>query len=569
MRIKRIEISKFRSYEKVVINLNNVTALVGQNNAGKSGVFRALNSFFNFKEERISFLEGKHLYKARAIPVIDIIFEEIPNKDLYNDKVIDSKLFLRFKYSHKTAKYFFKNPINNSFQSLESNFIDELKKDITFVLIPVVRDYRLAQAREESILREILQFFLVRHTARMDRLSPSVNKAISILKNNALSKVSNDIKKFYDISNNLEFEITTDSGIDYSIFLDKLVIKVKENGNFFDLNECGSGIQSVLIIALYRYLSKLKEQNIILGIEEPEVNLHPQAIKEFIKSIHNNQSVNQSIITTHSPVVVDLLNHSDIVIFRKHINQTRGIITKTSQLKTDFWDRNNLNEIKYLKFYKYKNSEFFFANFVIVTESDSDSELVEYILEKRNVNLIKKGAALLNLDGVGKINYAFNLFKELNIPALYILDKDFFLPYKNNNNKELSRVNGYFTFKKEYHNNEMIENLISNQTSREKILKLFFENHSKAQNELNKYNIVSMNINMEMDILKSQRALELAYNKFNILGGNRNPEFLLTSHKKTVKNITNLLDFLENMEFANYPHSLRRIIKIIEEKNEG
>ena len=39
MKIKKIKISKFRSYEKITINLNNVTALVGQNNSGKSGVF--------------------------------------------------------------------------------------------------------------------------------------------------------------------------------------------------------------------------------------------------------------------------------------------------------------------------------------------------------------------------------------------------------------------------------------------------------------------------------------------------------------------------------------------------
>ena len=569
MKLKQIEILKFRSYENISIRFNNVTAFVGQNNVGKSGVFRALNSFFNFEEERLNFLDDKHLYKKRAIPVINITFDDIPNKIIYNDKIIGTELHLRFKYSHKSAKYYFKSPTTNLYETIDVDFIQQLKKDITFVLIPVVRDYRLAQAREESILREILQFYLLKHTAKMDRLSPSVTKAVSILKNNALSKISTEIRKFYDISNDLVFDITTNSGIDYTIFLDKLVIKVKENGNFFDLNECGSGIQSVLIIALYRYLSNLKKQNIILGIEEPEINLHPQAIKEFINSIHNSDSVNQSIITTHSPVVLDLLSHQDIVLFRKHKNQSRGVITKTTQLSANFWNTHNLNEVKYLKFYKYRNSEFFFANFVIITESDSDSELIEFILEKRGVDLIKKGGATLNLDGVDKINYAFNLFKELQIPTLYVLDKDFFLPYKVNNDKDLSRSNGYFTFKREYHNKEIIKQLIPNASDRQKILDLFFVNHSKAQTEINKYNILTMNINMEMDIMKSQRALDLAYDHFRIIGENRTPEFLLTSHKKSVKSITNLLQFLEGMDYSNYPHSLKRLIKLINEKNEG
>jgi hypothetical protein len=115
----------------------------------------------------------------------------------------------------------------------------------------------------------------------------------------------------------------------------------------------------------------------------------------------------------------------------------------------------------------------------------------------------------------------------------------------------------------------MISNLIPNENDRNLILDLFFENHSKAQSELNKYNIVSMNINMEMDIMKSERALNLAYEKFNIPEEDRNSEHLLTSHKKAVKSITSLMHFLENMEYSNYPHSLKRIIKLIKEKNEG
>lgn len=569
MRLTNLIVKKFRSYEHISINFKDVTVLVGQNNVGKSGIFKALNAFFNFEDEKINFLLEKHLYKSRAIPIIELTFENIPDKDIYAGKTINNQLILRFKFSHKTGKYFFKSQQSGNYETLDISFISELKKDISFVLIPVVRDYKLAEAREESILKEILEFFLANHTARVDRLSPSVNKAASILKNNALSKISREIKKFYDISNNLEFEISTNSDIDYTIFLDKLVVKVKENGNTFDLNECGSGIRSVLIIALYRYLSKIKGQNIILGIEEPEINLHPQAIKEFITTIYSSTSVNQAIMTSHSPVVIDLLSHSDIVLFRKKINASRGIITETSQITEDFWQRNNLNELQYLKFYKYKNSDFFFSNFVIVTESDSDSEIIEYILEKRGVSLIHKGGSTLNLDGVDKMNYAYNLITELKIPVLYILDKDFFLPYKVNNEKNLSRVNGYFTFKQEYHQKQIIERLVPNENDRTEILNFFFTNQSKAQNLLNKHNIISMNINMEMDILKSQRVLDLAYDHFNIPVQNRNSEYLLTSHKKSVKNIKNLIYFLENIEYPNYPHSLRRIIKIISEKNEG
>ena len=46
MKIYKVEISKFRSIEKGQFYLKNLNAIVGQNNSGKSGIMRALNSFF-------------------------------------------------------------------------------------------------------------------------------------------------------------------------------------------------------------------------------------------------------------------------------------------------------------------------------------------------------------------------------------------------------------------------------------------------------------------------------------------------------------------------------------------
>ena len=55
MKISKIELKKFRSIEKCLIELNDLNAIVGQNNSGKSAIIRALNCFFNFKDEEINF----------------------------------------------------------------------------------------------------------------------------------------------------------------------------------------------------------------------------------------------------------------------------------------------------------------------------------------------------------------------------------------------------------------------------------------------------------------------------------------------------------------------------------
>lgn len=45
--IRRIEITNFRSIQKIVIDSARLQIIVGNNDAGKSNILRALNLFFN------------------------------------------------------------------------------------------------------------------------------------------------------------------------------------------------------------------------------------------------------------------------------------------------------------------------------------------------------------------------------------------------------------------------------------------------------------------------------------------------------------------------------------------
>jgi len=48
MRLKTLKLRNFRGYrQETTINLNNLTAFVGRNDAGKSSILEALEIFFN------------------------------------------------------------------------------------------------------------------------------------------------------------------------------------------------------------------------------------------------------------------------------------------------------------------------------------------------------------------------------------------------------------------------------------------------------------------------------------------------------------------------------------------
>lgn len=51
MKLKSITIEKFRSIKKSTIYLNKINGIVGENNAGKTAILRAINSILNFKLE--------------------------------------------------------------------------------------------------------------------------------------------------------------------------------------------------------------------------------------------------------------------------------------------------------------------------------------------------------------------------------------------------------------------------------------------------------------------------------------------------------------------------------------
>ena len=68
--IRRIEITNFRSIQKIVIDSARLQIIVGNNDAGKSNILRALNLFFNSQTnqgESFDFSTDYNIYAAKNI----------------------------------------------------------------------------------------------------------------------------------------------------------------------------------------------------------------------------------------------------------------------------------------------------------------------------------------------------------------------------------------------------------------------------------------------------------------------------------------------------------------------
>lgn len=88
MKLESMEITKFRSIAKSKLSFNEINAIVGENNAGKTAILRALNTFFNFKQEEAKFLDRTHRYALRSNTKIVITLRVLQQ----NDELVSQQL---------------------------------------------------------------------------------------------------------------------------------------------------------------------------------------------------------------------------------------------------------------------------------------------------------------------------------------------------------------------------------------------------------------------------------------------------------------------------------------------
>ena len=568
MKIKKCVISKFRSIENGEFTIEGVLGIVGQNNAGKSAVLRALNSFFNPDQEIQNFRDGIHLYSTnRAIPRITVTFCNIPLNQPFSAFAQNNELVIKQEYNKKKGvlEYLILN--DGVFQPMSEEVFESFSNNIQFVLIPTNRAASSIGRQEVSALKRLLDSFFTKHTAKRDTLTPKVRETFRYFQNNALKKVSLGIENKYLAKRGFSIQIDSRVPLSYDLFINELTISINEEGKEFKLEECGSGVQSLVIMSIHKYLAELENTNFIVGIEEPEINLHPQAQKELIFSLLDevNQSDSQVIFATHSTVMVDQLDHTDILLVRKTADINRSFKSEIFQLRRNFWEQYDLQRIQYDKFHKFRNSEFFFANHVLVTESQIDSEVFSTLLNSKGIVLERQGISILELGGITSLKYAFYLLRDLKIPKTIIVDKDFFFQYQNGRKDNSRYGSGFFNYSNTYRNEDLIGEIITGVQKRTTLEGLLTSNHSRALDITIEYDVICMKYNMEMDLVASTVAQGLIYDFLNIGANDRNTHNLLVNNEKAIKKLELLNHVITNLPHKNLPNSYKRLVRRIRE----
>ncbi|MFA2833453.1 ATP-binding protein [Bacillus paranthracis] len=86
---------------------------------------------------------------------------------------------------------------------------------------------------------------------------------------------------------------------------DKLRFYIKRGDQVISayLSQLGTGVSQLVMLLSFLYLNKERTLNVF--IEEPEGNLHPEAVIQLVKIIKENFNNHRFFITTHSSVLID------------------------------------------------------------------------------------------------------------------------------------------------------------------------------------------------------------------------------------------------------------------------
>lgn len=561
MRIEEVKIKNFRSIKSATFRMNKITAVVGENNAGKTAVLRAINAVLNYMDEEMSFKNKTHQYAVRSNTYITISFVEVPDKVIYKDKIDIDKLVIKFVYKYSKDKEQYMYVKDGEEKSVDDEFMKNLSKDIKYVYIPAGRTNKDVSWEENSIFKEVVSNYMYKYTKNRDRISGDVRKVAKKIHDSALTTLEKDINTLYMQNQTMDFKFDFADDLDYSVLLKKIKFSLNECGTDYLLKEWGSGTKSLAVIAMYRANALLEEESIVLGIEEPETNLHPQAQKRFIHSLRNELHDNetQTIFTTHSTVLVDELQHEDIILIRRKKDSKRGFKSVLSQLQKNFWEKYGLEEFKHYQFFNYKNSDFFFSKYVVIGESKNDIQVIKKLIESKIQNVIAD-VSFLELGGIEFLKYPYFLLKELEIPYMMVVDKDVFFDYKNGKVDESRDVkSGLPKYKYEMKDNIVLKDIFKTDQEMRKIERLNSQGYKKFVDEIKKYNILSMNYCLEMDLMCSKRAREIYYMEKNILPEHQTQKYILVNQKKAIKDIKIIMKIMDELVGNSYPISYKKI----------
>lgn len=328
MKLTHVGVSQYRSIgtEPVMIDLSKkITVLVGQNDCGKSNVLRGLSLFSKLhRGEGAMNLDEVDFHQRKSDKRPELRFIAVPDES--DNPAITRHRTVTLDLTHGNSK-------EAAWQEIEELTYREYEPIMEAMFGSHWNgrpsdDKVLASKRRSggqlvhTVLPQFPEFLIIPQFRRIEN-SDSYNfqgkGIIKLLAQWQHPDIGQDRleAKFQQIQKLLqELLERPDATIEVPHSHKEIIVR---NGTMrLPLESHGTGIHQLIILAI----AVLSKDNVLFGIEEPEIHLHPLLQRRFIQFL-KEETTNRYVITTHSPALIVPDDTINIV----HLTHVDGVTT--------------------------------------------------------------------------------------------------------------------------------------------------------------------------------------------------------------------------------------------------
>ena len=437
-KIQKLSIEGYRSIrERIEITFppGKPVVLLGENNAGKSNIVKALQLVLgpfwpgNHEPEDHEFF-GRDPKRPIGVEIEFSLEDPLGGRFSHvvwcYDTSADEPIFFR-GIDLVTGEYRY---VSNEDRDTCMCIVVEAERNLNYhlsysskrtLLSRLMHRFHRALSGHEGVRQDLEHLF--QQTKEKFHEIPEFKRFVDGLKSELSDLVST-------MSHRLEVDFEAYNPVN---FFHALRLQAVEGNAPRTLEEMGTGEQQVLALAFAYAYAKAFHSGIVLVIEEPEAHLHPLAQQWLARRLRSRcEEGLQIVITTHSPAFLTIEDLEGLTLVYKEDGATKVRQLKRRELVQKCIEMgapsNRVTEDNILPFYAANATSDilsgFFARAVVLVEGQTEELALPVLLAKRGLEVEREGIAILGVGGKGALAKWYRLFTAYGLPCYIIFDND-------------------------------------------------------------------------------------------------------------------------------------------------